>query len=300
MLVAAVVNGCAATSSPTHWTEEATTEEAATAAAATTAAATADAATADAATADAPTADAPTESCSECKPAELCDPAHLGFDDNCNGLVDEGCTCSPGSVHWCFKGEPSYRGTPGCFDGTETCTELGLWGPCVGGVQATDNCFVNNSSCQAITALPGAVVDLMTGTGTFSADAVPGSETYTVTCPSGISKCPAVTAPESFSEIQSGEYTVTYTKMVADDPNPHSCTFPLLIGARGLRVELTWEHNLDDRGVDLDLHLHQPVNTAPWAVSPGEPQDCTWSSCKVDQILNDSPAVPVWSPIASD
>ena len=121
------------------------------------------------------------------------------LDDNCNGLVDETCTCSPGQVHWCFAGDPSYRNAPGCFDGIETCTELGMWGPCLGGVQAIppDNCYLNDTSaCHAITAPPYATTHLKTGTGTFSANAVPGSEVYAVQCPTGVSQCPGVTPPD--------------------------------------------------------------------------------------------------------
>ncbi len=48
--------------------------------------------------------------------------------------------------------------------------------------------------------------------------------------------------------------------------------------------------------MDLDLHLHQPDNTLPWAVS-GAPQDCAWSNC----VFNDfSPPpsfdAPAWFP----
>src|SRR5262245_54827552 len=57
-----------------------------------------------------------------CGPAELCDLDHLGLDDDCNGEIDEGCPCQPGTAHACFKGDPSYHGTPGCFDGVELCT----------------------------------------------------------------------------------------------------------------------------------------------------------------------------------
>jgi hypothetical protein len=102
----------------------------------------------------------------------------------------------------------------------------------------------------------------------------------------GISQCPSVMAPDVFSEIQSGEYMVTYSKMVTGDPNPRVCSFPLFIGDRGLRVELTWEHTTADTGVDLDLHVHQPVNMQPWGINPGRPQDCTWSSCRFDQICD--------------
>ncbi len=236
---------------------------------------------------------------SECGPVELCDPAHLGYDDNCNGLVDETCPCSPGSVHWCFAGDPAYRHTPGCYDGTETCSELGIWGPCLGGVQAVppDNCFMNAvSGCHAISATPYATIQLKSGTGTFSANAVAGSETYSVQCPTGVSQCPTVTPPDSFEALQSGEYTVTYQKSVAGDPNPEVCTFPLFIGAPGLRFELSWEHTTADPGVDLDLHVHQPQNTQPWAVTPGEPQDCTWSSCKFNVIETGLAPEPHWFP----
>ena len=249
---------------------------------------------------DADTPEGMTNPChSQCGPTELCDPAHLGIDDNCNGLVDEGCSCNLGSVHGCFKGDFSYHDDPGCFEGTESCSELGLWGPCVGGVHAIppDNCYLNDTSaCHAIRAQPYASVDLKSGTGTFGANAVPGSETYTVQCPTGVSQCPTVMPPSSFEALQSGQYTVTYTKRVTGDPNPKTCTFPLFVGAPGLRVELSWEHTTADNGVDLDLHLHQPVNTQPWAIFPGEPQDCGWASCKEAIIATGVPPAPHWFP----
>jgi hypothetical protein len=222
-----------------------------------------------------------------CGPVELCDPEHLGLDDNCDGLVDETCPCQAGQAHACFKGDPSYHNAPGCFDGTEICTEQGKYGPCIGGVHATppDNCFLNDTSaCHPISAPPYADVGLKQGTGNFSANATPGTETYTVTCPTGVSQCPMVTPPDVYKPLQSGEYTVTYTKMVAGDPNPKTCTFPLFVGAPGLRVELSWEHTTADQGVDLDLHVHQPDDTQAWGISPAVPQDCTWSNCVVSDF----------------
>ncbi|MFT3767849.1 MAG: hypothetical protein QM820_20555 [Minicystis sp.] len=220
-----------------------------------------------------------------CGSVELCDPEHLGLDDNCDGQVDEGCACKTGEAHFCFRGDPSYRGAPGCFDGTEICTEQGQFGPCVGGVHAVapDNCYQNDtSSCHAISAAPYANVSLEKGTGTFSANAAPGSESYTVQCPTGVSQCPMVMAPDVFKPLQSGEYTVTYTKSVAGDPNPKSCTFPLVVGAPGLRVELSWEHSTADTGVDLDLHVHEPADKQPWGIAPAVAQDCMWANCVAD------------------
>ena len=242
----------------------------------------------------------------KCGPKELCDPEHLGLDDNCDGQVDEGCGCSAGQVHFCFKGDPSYHNAVGCYDGSEKCSEQGTWGPCVGGVHATapDNCYINDvTQCHPISAPPFADVHLKTGTGSFSTNAVAGTETWTVSCPAGVSPCPAVAgAPpiDTFKPLQSGEYLVTYSKNVAGQPTPQTCTYPLFVGAPGLRVELTWEHTSADDGVDLDLHVKQPMSTLPWDISSfGSEQDCGWGNCKLspfgfgdDPFLD--PAAPHW------
>jgi hypothetical protein len=237
---------------------------------------------------------------SQCGSVELCDQSHLGLDDNCDGIVDEGCPCTAGQAHSCFKGDPSYHNAPGCYDGTQICTEQGTWGPCVGGVHAVppDNCYLNDTSaCHAITSPPYASVHLKTGTGNFSANATPGSESYSVACPMGVSQCPTVVAPDKYTPLQSGEYTVTYTKTVQGDPNPKTCTFPLVVGARGLRVELSWEHTTADDGVDLDLHVHKPADTSPWGITPGVPQDCTWSNCVFGDLQPpQSASSPHWFP----
>jgi hypothetical protein len=218
-----------------------------------------------------------------CGPVELCDSEHLGVDDDCDGEVDELCTCIPGQAHACFKGDSSFRGTPGCFDGTERCDEIGTWGPCIGGVHATapDNCFNNSTvGCHPLQAAPFADVDLKEGTGSFSADAQAGSEVWTVTCPAGVDPCPAVggmSPSDDFKPLQSGEYSVTYSKRAANG-STQTCTYPLFVGAPGLRVELEWEHDLGGTGVDLDLHMHQPNNTQPWAVG-GSPFDCGFANC---------------------
>jgi hypothetical protein len=69
-----------------------------------------------------------------CTGAEIC---NNGIDDNCNGKVDEGCSCTPGDVQRCFLGPPGKRGVGACTDGTQTCAgpnEFGQWGDCVGSI----------------------------------------------------------------------------------------------------------------------------------------------------------------------
>ncbi len=224
----------------------------------------------------------------QCGAVELCDVDHLGLDDDCNGQVDETCECGAGEAHSCFKGDPSYLGTPGCFPGTMKCTENGLWGPCVGGVHATsdEKCFVDDqSSCHPLSAVPFQDVNLKDGAGSFSADAIPGSEVWTVTCPPGVNPCPppfGVDPADDYKPLQSGEYTVKYTKTVPGGATA-SCSYPLFVGAPGLRVELSWEHDLGGNGVDLDLHVHEPDDTKPWSFD-GDLQDCTWSNCTIQQF----------------
>src|SRR6185436_8019298 len=96
---------------------------------------------------------------------------HKGLDDNCNGIVDEGCTCMGGQAQSCFKGDPSYFGAPGCFPGTQSCTENGTWGPCIGGNHATENCAMMALGCHPIQAAPFATVSLGDGTGDFDDNA---------------------------------------------------------------------------------------------------------------------------------
>ena len=85
---------------------------------------------------------------------------HAGIDDDCDGAVDEGCACVPGLAQACFKGNPSYRDDPGCFAGTQHCTPGGVWGPCTGGVHATDACYLADTGCHAIASLPLVPVNL--------------------------------------------------------------------------------------------------------------------------------------------
>ncbi len=234
---------------------------------------------------------------SQCGTMELCDDAHLGLDDNCNGVADEGCSCMPGQAHFCFLGDPSYRNTPGCFDGVEKCSENGLWGPCVGGKHAVppDNCQNSNlQGCHSISAPPFATVDLKTGTGSFSADADVGSESWVVTCPAGVSPCPTPSGnpAENYTALQSGEYPVIYNKTV--NGTAKSCDYSLFVGAPGLRVELTWEHPVAG-GTDLDLHMHQPMDTQSWAIGGAE-QDCGYGNCVAYDFDPSSPAfdAPSW------
>lgn len=235
-----------------------------------------------------------------CGPVEKCDGINKGLDDNCNGLVDEGCPCSSGQAESCFKYDSSFLGQGECNPGTQQCTENGTWGPCIGGTHPDQNCQVVAVGCHALNATPFSTVSLASGAGNFDDDADPGSGVYTVSCPGGVNPCPMVDAMGNVQVLVSGEYTVTYTKTVNGVTD--TCMFPLYVGARGLRVELSWNFPAAPDDVDLDLHMHQPATTTTFN-SDGAVQDCGYSNCKISSFFIGPPftgsTAPNWFPASA-
>jgi hypothetical protein len=85
-----------------------------------------------------------------------------------------------------------------------------------------------------------------------------------------------------YTPQQSGDYLVTYNKTVGGQAQ--SCQYPLIVGAPGLRVELSWDHPVGDPNtVDMDLHLHQPEDFNVWAIG-GSEQDCGFANCTINSF----------------
>ena len=60
-----------------------------------------------------------------------------GQDDDSNGLVDEGCTCTKDTTQNCWSGPAERRNKGACKDGKQACQSFGeffSWGQCVGEV----------------------------------------------------------------------------------------------------------------------------------------------------------------------
>jgi hypothetical protein len=213
-----------------------------------------------------------------CGDVERCDGRHLGIDDNCDGVVDEGCTCTPGETHFCFRGDPAKRKSPGCWDGVETCTAEGVFGPCEGGSHAADGCSSTAPVCPGIEMAPLLEVDLHRGVGAFGDDAI--AEEFQVQCPAGVSRCaqPSVQPPSgSFRPVETGTYEVVYTKQLSGGEQK-SCTFPLQVRGRGLRVELDWASAIREPLGSI-LMLHEPGDTTPWVNTD---HTCSRASCRLD------------------
>jgi len=60
-----------------------------------------------------------------------------GIDDDHNGVIDDNCSCVPGTTQRCYTGKETTMGVGSCIAGTQTCAgggEFGTWGDCKGSV----------------------------------------------------------------------------------------------------------------------------------------------------------------------
>ncbi|MBV1857820.1 MAG: hypothetical protein KUG77_05355 [Nannocystaceae bacterium] len=76
---------------------------------------------------------------------EICN----GSDDDCDGVLDEGCDCLPDETQSCYSGPAATQGVGVCEDGVQTCNGTGAWGPCVGAVlPGFESCNGEDDDCD--------------------------------------------------------------------------------------------------------------------------------------------------------
>jgi len=96
----------------------------------------------------------------EAAQVEICD---NGFDDDGDGVADDGCSCFPGMTQACFSGNPALPGHGRCVAGLQTCVgtgEHGQWAGCDGEVgPVAEVCNQIDDDCNgAVDDLPNCVI----------------------------------------------------------------------------------------------------------------------------------------------
>lgn len=224
-----------------------------------------------------------------------------GVDDDCDGFVDEGCACVPGESRPCFNGPSDRRGVGACRDGVARCTELAAWvgGECRGAtLPSAEVCNGMDDDCDGApdNGLTGCATTLRCPTSFGVAplaefrldgatvDPMAQGFAWQVSCPEGVSPCPAPVDPSAsllrVSFPRAGIYSVTLR--LTRSGREESCVFPVYVQGRGLRVELDWDRKggIGAPGVDMDLHVApidaRRVESYRWFT----PEDCYFQTCK--------------------
>jgi hypothetical protein len=242
--------------------------------------------------------------------ARLCD----GYDNDCDGEIDEGCICKQGEAQACFAGPPGRANVGACELGTQVCTTgngTEHWGPCERGRgPTTEVCDGLDNDCNGCTdELFGCSPDVqcpgpgdprvpdgrpfndyaLRGGDFFGGSARTWSWTITGGPCDAILPTPSYTLTgassqnATFRPLLSGSYTVTLT-VVDTDGAIFTCTWVVQIVGPGVRIEMCYPESTVS---DLDLYLMGPGFTNPWYPSltgtfTPSPNACSWANCEAN------------------
>ncbi len=231
------------------------------------------------------------------------------LDDDCDGVVDEGCSCSLGQVQACFIGPPNFRDQGACTDGTQECQESGVWGPCEDGLWPTDEeCDDVDNDCDACDdedlccdppifcsyempptqpfqnyTIDGSQIYLFDDATNWKWELKPGPCGEVLGQPSftmngdktTMIEGPNLSNPTLYFNL-SGNYELTLT-VTTPNSGDLQCTWIIDVEGPGLRVELCWDTT---GSVDLDLHLGKLDTTAAWFETGSTVADCFYANCQ--------------------
>ncbi|MCA9547836.1 MAG: hypothetical protein KC613_25705 [Myxococcales bacterium] len=236
----------------------------------------------------------------DCAAQETCENT---FDDDCDGIVDEGCACRQAEKA-CYSGDPRDLQVDGaCRAGTQSC-QLEFYGPCVGQVlpqpeicngldddcdgQADEGTECANQPPRALCppdqeGPPLALYPLEGGYEDPDGDAMVRATWSVREAPAGSTARPDpanALRSELFADLQ-GSYLLELE--VEDAAGQRGrCTTRINAEASGdgLRIELVWNAGAADDASDVDLHLKRAPN-AQWHDSADDGDDCHWRNCSV-------------------
>ncbi len=238
-----------------------------------------------------------------------------GLDDDCDGSVDEGCSCVPGEVQPCFAGPPARRNRGACQDGMQQCQRGpgefgGIWGECSGGISPSaeacdgiDNdcngCADEIANCvpagrcpepgdprvpegKPFTNYPLRGADFYRGDARSWSWTIKGGPCDAMRADGqrSFELLGATSADATFIPKLSGDYTVTLL-VITRAGETFTCTWIVHVRGPGLRIEMCYPESLSQ---DLDLFLKRPAKTSAWYMSHDvyDPSDdqCDWHNCE--------------------
>jgi hypothetical protein len=236
------------------------------------------------------------------------------LDDDCDGEVDEGCPCTPGSVKTCFAGPPLRRGIGACRDGLQACEttadQVGHYGPCLGGIspqtEICDNldndcngCRDEITGCVPIGSCPGPGDSRIPILRPFTSFQLRASDYYDSdarsyawaveggpcdrAAPTGVKSFDLTGASTNnavFVPRLSGDYTVSLV-VTALSGGTLRCDWVIPVRGPGLRIEMCYP---ESDHLDLDLYLKRLATRTPWYVSntvfAPNLDECAWHNCE--------------------